>query len=402
MLRITTWLLLAFAIPVHGVAPFHAVQNAVYEAVHEQHAVTIQGASKQLAAERLGLSYDFYIRPSLRVRTNTDPLPRVRAGAGVNIAPDNIAIARALLTVARSEFALWEASVRAVESELLLHLDAHLAEQAVAIAEHQVRTQQENLRQLVTSDDYEPALVAAAEIAVRAAERDTEVAHEAALRFQRALLTPGQTIFDQADVFSWRFSITPPPLTEHPHLVVLRAQVAVAERTLLDAQLRSLHKLEAAVTWEDGPLNAGAAIRLQRSMLGGSVAGEYDTAGTQARVTLEVSGDFRFDQSMPERTRTAKAAHEQALEAMNAFLTTQPGVIVQQGRAFMRAEEALDDALLTLALAEEALRNATEREAVRSQNEVDRAHTALHRSWRQYLRATRDYLEATGGVFQLR
>lgn len=404
MLRVTAWLWLALTVPVHSAAhdAFHALHNTVYEAVTEQHLATINDANEQLANQRLGLTYDVYVRPSVRLRTNTEPLPRVRTGAGFGVAPNHVAVARALLTVARAEFSLWQDSIRRVESELLLHLDTHLAEQAVLVAQHQVRTQQENLRQLEASDDYDPALVTAAEVAVRTALRDAEVAHETANRLQHTLLTPGQTIFDVADVFSWRFTSTPVPLAEHPQLAVLHAQAAITERALRDAQFQPVHKVETALTWEDGPLSASGAVRMQRSTLGAHVAGEYDTAGTQSRVTVEISGDFRFDQQTRSRRTAAEAAHHEALAATDAFLTVQPGVIAQAERAVARAEEALDDALLTLELAEDALAVAPEREAVRRQNEVDRAHTALYRSWRQYLRATRDYLEATGGVFRLR
>lgn len=404
MLRVFASLLLVLSLLPNALArdTFYALRNAVHEAVREQHEATIFAASEQLARQQLGLSYELYVRPSIRVRTGTDSLPRVRTGANVGIAPDPIAVARAHLAIARAEFAQWQARVRGVEAELLLHLDAYVAEQAVHIAEHQVRTQQENLRQLETSDDYDPALVTAAEIAVRAAVRDAAATHETALRLQDALHTPGQTVFDLADVFGWRFAHHAPPLLEHPQLAILHAQAAVTERTLRDAQFRPLHKIEGVVTWEDGPLSATGAVRAQRTTLGAHVGGEYDTLGTQSRVTLEVSGDFRFDQHTSSRIRASEDEHQAALAAIDAFLATQPTVIAGALRTLERAEEALDDALLTLHLAEDALAHAPEREAVRRQNEVDRAHTALHRAWRQYLRAVRDYLEASGGVYQLR
>lgn len=404
MLRVIAWLLLALTVPVQSQAhdAFHALQGAVYDAVTEQHAATINDANEQLRQQRLGLSYEVYVRPSVRLRTDTDPLPRVRTGAGIGVAPDQIAVARAALTVTRAEFTLWRDTVRAVEAELLLHLDTHLAEQAVHVAEHQVRTQQENLRQLETSDDYNQALVTAAEIEVRAALRNAEVAHETAQRLQERLVVPGKTIFDTAEVFSWRFSNTSVPLVEHPQLAVLHAQAAITERALRDAQFRPLHKIETAVTWEDGPLSASGAVHMQRTTFGAHVAGEYDTAGTQSRVTVELSGDFRFDQHTVLRLQAAEAAHAEARNAITAFLTTQPLVIADTERAVTRAEATLDDALLTLTLAENALAEAPEREAVRRQNEVDRAHAAVHRSWRQYVRAVRDYLEATGGVFHVR
>lgn len=396
-------LLLLIAVIAHvgqAKSRFSALTTAVYTAVEKQHLPALESARAAWHAAQHGVSYELRVRPSARYRTATDPLLRLRVGAGVTIQPQPTTIARAELALRKAEHAAKQAYIRAVETELLQQLEVHLATGQLAVAEHQLATAAENLRQLETSDEYDPTLVTRAEITLRTATREVAATNAAVIAAEAALRTPYAELFATNEVFTWRFALQTPPIAEHPQFAVLAAEAEVAAALAHEQRFRPVHSVQVVGTWEAGEFSASSALRYQRGTPAVSLSGEYDTAGTAERFTLEISGDFLVTDQTTHAITTAAEQHEHAVARALAFLTEQPLVIAQAENAVAHAVEALADALLLTDLAATALAEAPEREAVRRQNEFDRAVTALHRSWRLYVRAVRNYLEESGGVWE--
>lgn len=383
----------------HAHTRLSALTTTVYTVVEEQHHHALQSAEAAWHTARSGVSYDLRVRPSYRYRTLTDPLLRLRIGAGVTYAPQPPAIARAELAIHKAQHNAQLAYIRAVEAELLRHLDAHVAQLALAVAEHQARTAAENLRQLETDEEYDATLVAHAEITLREAHREQQVATLNLAAAEAALLAPHIELFSTPAVFSWRFALAAPPLSEHLALAVLVAEAEVAAALAHEQRFRPVQSLQVMGTWEAAEFSASGTLRYARGAPSARLSGEYDTAGTAERFTVEISGDFALTNQTFGAIAAAEAHHEQLAQRALEFLTNQPHMVQAAASAVERAAEALDDAQLLVGLAAEALATAPEREAVRRQNEYDRALTALHRTWRQYLRAVRNYLEESGGVW---
>lgn len=403
MARNAGLLLLIFVImhAAHAASRFSALTASVYATVEEQHYLALQSAEAAWRTAQTGVSYDLRVRPSYRYRTATDPLLRLRVGAGVSFAPQPPAIARAELAVRKAQHAKQLAYIRAVEAELNMHLDVHVATRQHVVAEHQVHTAAENLRQLQTAEDYSETLVAHAEITLREAERNLYSATTALATADAALVAPYTQLFATDEVFSWRFALAPPPISEHPYLAVLVAEAEVAAALLHEQRFRPVQALQLVGTLEAGEFSASGTVKYARGAPSVVLTGEYDTAGTAERFTLELAGDFVITDQTLGAIRAAENHHEQLVQRAVNFLTSQPLIVSSALVAALQAAEALTDAQLLVQLAADALASAPERQAVRLQNEYDRALTALHRSWRQYVRAVRNYLEESGGVWEL-
>src|SRR5690625_3520867 len=95
---------------------FSALTTAVYTAVEKQHLPALESARAAWHAAQHGVSYELRVRPSARYRTATDPLLRLRVGAGVTIQPQPTTIARAELALRKAEHAAKQAYIRAVET----------------------------------------------------------------------------------------------------------------------------------------------------------------------------------------------------------------------------------------------------------------------------------------------
>ena len=234
----------------HAHTRLSALTTTVYTVVEEQHHHALQSAEAAWHTARSGVSYDLRVRPSYRYRTLTDPLLRLRIGAGVTYAPQPPAIARAELAIHKAQHNAQLAYIRAVEAELLRHLDAHVAQLALAVAEHQARTAAENLRQLETDEEYDATLVAHAEITLREAHREQQVATLNLAAAEAALLAPHIELFSTPAVFSWRFALAAPPLSEHLALAVLVAEAEVAaalahEQRVEPADVDAIHAVAA-------------------------------------------------------------------------------------------------------------------------------------------------------------